>query len=153
MAVYFVDSSALVKRYVQEVGTPWVRRLTHRGQAHEIYLASITPVELTAAVARRRRGKTLSAPQASSILSRFRKHLAGRYTVLELTPVLLAEAMRLANSQELRAYDAVQLAAVLELKRQWVDAGISVVLVSADQDLNDAAAVEGLTVEDPLHHP
>jgi predicted nucleic acid-binding protein len=104
-------------------------------------------------VARRRRGKTLSAPQASSILSRFRKHLAGRYTVLELTPVLLAEAMRLANSHELRAYDAVQLAAVLELKRQWVDAGISVVLVSADQDLNDAAAVEGLTVEDPLHHP
>jgi uncharacterized protein len=153
VAVYFVDSSALVKRYVQEVGTPWVRRLTHRGQAHEIYLASITPVELTAAVARRRRGKTLSAPQASSILSRFRKHLAGRYTVLELTPVLLAEAMRLANSHELRAYDAVQLAAVLELKRQWVDAGISVVLVSADQDLNDAAAVEGLTVEDPLHHP
>jgi uncharacterized protein len=153
VAVYFVDSSALVKRYVQEVGTPWVRRLTHRGQAHEIYLASITPVELTAAVARRRRGKTLSAPQASSILSRFHKHLAGRYTVLELTPVLLAEAMRLANSHELRAYDAVQLAAVLELKRQWVDAGISVVLVSADQDLNDAAAVEGLTVEDPLHHP
>ena len=153
MAVYFVDSSALVKRYVQEVGTPWVRRLTHRGQAHEIYLASITPVELTAAVARRRRGKTLSAPQASSILSRFRKHLAGRYTVLELTPVLLAEAMRLANSRELRAYDAVELAAVLELKRQWVDAGISVVLVSADQDLNDAATVEGLTVEDPLHHP
>jgi len=104
-------------------------------------------------VARRRQGKTLSGPQASSILSRFRKHLAGRYTVLELTPVLLAEAMRLANSHELRAYDAVQLAAVLELKRQWVDAGISVVLVSADQDLNDAAAVEGLTVEDPLHHP
>src|SRR5208282_4948399 len=29
-------------------------------------------------------------------------------TVLELTPVLLAEAMRLANSHELRAYDAVQ---------------------------------------------
>src|SRR5208283_2194762 len=67
VAVYFVDSSALVKRYVQEVGTTWVRRLTHRGQAHGIYLASITPVELTAAVARRRRGKTLSAPQASSI--------------------------------------------------------------------------------------
>ena len=31
MAAYFVDSSALVKRYVQEVGTAWVRGLTHRG--------------------------------------------------------------------------------------------------------------------------
>ncbi|MGO9469853.1 MAG: hypothetical protein ACLQVF_37600 [Isosphaeraceae bacterium] len=27
---YFVDSSALVKRYVQEDGTAWVRRLTRR---------------------------------------------------------------------------------------------------------------------------
>ncbi len=69
--------------------------------------------------------------------------------MLELTPVLLAEAMRLANSHELRAYDAIQLAAVLELKRQWVDAGVSVVLVSADQDLNDAATVEGLQSKTP----
>ncbi len=30
MGGYFVDSSALVKRYVQETGTGWVRRLTRR---------------------------------------------------------------------------------------------------------------------------
>src|SRR5208283_6248593 len=42
VAVYLVDSSALVKRYVQEVGTPWVRRLTHRGQAtRSIWPASL----------------------------------------------------------------------------------------------------------------
>jgi hypothetical protein len=28
--LYFFDSSALVKRYVQEVGTPWIRGLTRR---------------------------------------------------------------------------------------------------------------------------
>lgn len=149
MAVYFLDSSALVKRYVQEVGTIWVRSLTHRAAGHRIFLAHITAVEVTAAVARRRRGRTLSSRQASSILSRFRKHLAGRYTILEMTPGLLAVAMKLANTRELRAYDAVQLAAAVELNR--VGQG-GIVLVSADQGLNVAAVSEGLTVEDPNHH-
>jgi predicted nucleic acid-binding protein len=34
----FVDSSALVKRYVQEAGTAWVRRLTRRSDRTRIYL-------------------------------------------------------------------------------------------------------------------
>jgi len=87
------------------------------------------------------------------MLSRIRKHLAGRYTVLEMTPTLLAEAMQLANSHELRAFDAVQLAAAIELKRQWLDAGIAVLFVLADQELNNAATAEGLTVEDPRLDP
>jgi uncharacterized protein len=150
VAAYFFDSSALVKRYVREVGTAWVRSLTHRSAGHQIFLARITAVEVTAAVARRRRGRTISAPQASSILSRFRKHLAGRYTILELTPALLTDAMKQANTHELRAYDAVQLAAVVELNR--LSQG-GIVFVSADQDLNGAATAEGLTVEDPGGRP
>ena len=43
---YFVDSSALVKRYVQEVGTPWVRGLTRRSPSTAIYIARITAVEV-----------------------------------------------------------------------------------------------------------
>src|SRR5947209_20111488 len=98
MPWYFVDSSALVKRYVQEAGTPRVRSLTRRNRLNRIYLARITAVEITAAVARRRKGRTLTSPRASSILSRFRKHLDGRYTFVEVTPHLLTEAMKLANS-------------------------------------------------------
>jgi uncharacterized protein len=151
---YFVDSSALVKRYVQEDGTAWVRRLTRRGAGRRIYLARITPVEVTSAVARRRKGKTLTAAKASSILHRFRRHLAGRYTLIDLSPALFDEAMRLANAHSLRAYDAVQLAAALEIRRQRQDAGFApVTLISADQALNDAALAEGLTVDDPRSHP
>ena len=82
---YFLDSSALVKRYVQEDGTAWVRRLTRRTGRNRIDLARITPVEVTAAVARRRKGRTLTAQKASSILHRFRQHLAGRYTLIDLS--------------------------------------------------------------------
>jgi predicted nucleic acid-binding protein len=42
VAAYFVDSSTLVKRYVRETGTAWVRRLTRRNPATVIYIAHIT---------------------------------------------------------------------------------------------------------------
>ena len=154
MAAYFVDSSALVKRYVQEVGTPRVRSLTRSNTANRIYLARITAVEVTAAVARRRKGRSLTSPRASSILYRFRKHLAGRYTIIEITPALLSDAMKLANSYELRAYDAVQLAVAIEVNRLYQLAGPGpVTLVSSDRDLNAAAVAEGLGVDDPTAHP
>jgi predicted nucleic acid-binding protein len=149
----FFDSSGLVKRYVQEPGTAWVCNLTRRGAPHPIYLARITTVEVTSAVARRRQGGSLSAIRAGAILSRLRKHLAGRYLILEITPALLDAAARLADAHALRAYDAVQLAA-LELNGRWLKAGLGgVTLVSADRDLNAAATAEGLPVEDPNMHP
>lgn len=153
MPAYFVDSSALVKRYVQEVGTRWVRNLTRRNTPNDIYLARITAVEVTSAVARRRGGKTVTPPRAASMLYRFRKHLAGRYLVVEITPTLLNDATRLANAHELRAYDAVQLAVALDLNQRNQDAGLgSVTLISSDQALNAAAIAEGMTVDDPNTH-
>ncbi len=150
---YFVDSSGLVKRYVQEDGTGWVRRLTRRSPFTVIYIARITAVEVTSAVARRREGRTITSKKASSILHRFRQHLAGRYTVIEITPALFNEAMRLANVHALRAYDAVQLSAALEINQKEQDAGFaSVTLISADQALDAAAIAEGLTVDDPNLH-
>ena len=149
---YFVDSSALVKRYVRETGTAWVRGITHRRPSTHIYIALITAVEVTSAVARRR-GATLSPAQASSLLSRFRKHLAGRYIPSEISPALVSEAMKLANTHRLRAYDAVQLAAALDLYRDWTaDRLGAFVFVSADRDLNAAATAEGLMVDDPNSH-
>src|SRR6476619_7608212 len=73
---YLVDSSALVKRYVLETGTAWVRGITRKDPSTVIYIAHITAVEVTCAVARRRKGKTLTPPRASSVLRRFRQHLA-----------------------------------------------------------------------------
>jgi predicted nucleic acid-binding protein len=137
---YFFDPSALAKRDVKENGTGWVRCLTRRSPATVIYIARITAVEVTSAVARRRKGRTLTSRKASSILHRFGQHLVGRYTVIEITPALFDEAMRLANTHALRAYDAVQLAAAREINRREQDAGFaSVTLISADQGLNSAA--------------
>lgn len=154
MAVYFFDSSALVKRHVTEAGSAWVRSLTRAKAAHTLYIARITAVEITSAITRRQRGGGLSRAQAGAIFGHFRRHLTQRYVVLELTPSLMADAMLSARAHGLRAYDAVQLAAALEVNRIHQPAGLGpVTLISADQDLNSAAAVEGLAVDDPTTHP
>jgi hypothetical protein len=71
MAVYFFDSSALVKRHVDESGSAWVRSLTRVKAGHTLYIARITAVEITSAITRRQRGRHLSAAQAGAMLGHF----------------------------------------------------------------------------------
>ena len=66
---------------------------------------------------------------------------------------MITEAMSLAERYDRRGYDAVQLAAALEVHRRRTALGLSLsAMVSADQALNDAGVAEGLTVDDPNRH-
>jgi hypothetical protein len=58
-------------------------------------------------------------------------------------------AAALARTHALPGYDAVQLAAALEVHAL----APSLTLLSADAGLSAAAAAEGLSVDDPNHHP
>ena len=149
MVDYFLDTSAVVKRYVQETGTAWIRTLAASATGHFIYLARITEVEVTSALAGRRGQPGLSVAQARTALGLFRQDLAQDYRIAEITVPLLERAALLADTHTLRGYDAVQLAAALEVRLQVP----LLILVSADADLNTAATAEGLPVEDPNTHP
>jgi predicted nucleic acid-binding protein len=154
MAVFFVDSSPLVKRHVNESGSTWVRSLTRARAAHTLFIARITAVEVFAAITRRLRGGSLSAAQAGAILGHFRRHLTQRCVLVEVTPPLVVDAMLSARKHGLRAYDAMQLASAQEANRIYQTAGLGpVTLVSADRERNAAAVAEGLGVEDPNTHP
>ena len=154
MADYFLDTSALVKRHVTEVGTTWVKSLVRAKAGHTLYIARITAVEVTSAITRRQHSGDLSPAQAGAILGHFRRQLTQRYRVIELTPILFNNAMQAARKHQLRAYDAVQLAVALEVQRLQQDAGLGpVTLVSADRDLNTAATAEEMAVDDPTMHP
>jgi predicted nucleic acid-binding protein len=79
--------------------------------------------------------------------------LSHQYRVIEITPAVITQAMQLAETHGLRGYDAVQLAAALIVQKMRETLGLSALeLVSADRDLNDAAAVEALTVDNPNSH-
>ena len=150
MAALILDASGIVKRYVNELGSAWVQTQLDTAAGHEIFLTRITRVEVTAAIARRGKGPMPPGITTAGMLDQFRRVIAFQYNILEISPSLLAEAERLAELHALRGYDAVQLAASIELHQARKAAGLGdLTLISADSELNAAATVQGLKVEDP----
>ncbi len=154
MDFYFFDSSAVVKNYVQETGTNWVKAIFNSTATKIIYVASITRVEVISAFARRVKGKTIRANDASIVSQQFKIDFAGDLRVLEITSDLLDDAVALTENHALRGYDAVQLAAAVELSKEIISLKLgSLIFVSADNELNSAAQAEGLQIENPNNYP
>lgn len=146
--IWFADSSALVKRYVNEAGSHWLRRELAN---HRVIIAQITSVEMIAALTRRFRQGDISKFALHQARKRFLTHRADQqYQIIEIDPPIIEEAMRLAFAHGLRAYDAVQLATAMFAAR-GVDKS-RFVFVTADAQLEIGCAAEGLQVENPLNH-
>jgi uncharacterized protein len=154
MPSYFFDSSATVKRYAIEIGSKWVFGILRPSAGNTIFVARITGAETVAALARKRKGKYLTADQAAKAISRFQRHFSRRFQKATITDNIVTTAMNYADKYELRGYDAVQLAAAITIEKELKAAGApSLIFVSADSDLNNAAQAEGLAVENPNHYP
>lgn len=154
MAAYFFDSSATVKRYAIEIGSKWVFAHLRPSAGNVIFVAWITGAETVAALARKRKGNYLTSPEAAKAINRFQRHFALRYQKITITDNIISAAMNYADKYELRGYDAIQLATAKEVEKELQAVGTSgLIFVSADNELNDAAQAEGLTVENPNNHP
>jgi hypothetical protein len=150
---YFVDSSAVIKRYIDEIGSAWVDSITAPDTGARLFVAAITGAEVVAAITRRHRGGHILATDASSAIARFKSAFAGDYLVVDVSRPLVEEAMILAERHGLRGYDAVQLAAAMQVQAGARIVNESIILVSSDAELNAAATREGLAVDDPNLHP
>lgn len=103
MAAHFLDTSGLVKRYVAEVGSAWVTGITNPMAGHSVWIASVTRVELLAALYRRVRTGTLSLLQAKQAELLFRHELSTHFQPIPTDTPLLDQAMLLVASHPLRA--------------------------------------------------
>lgn len=154
MAVYFLDSSALVKRYINESGSGWVLSLFAPAVDGEFFVAAITGVEIVAAITRRARNGSIATADATIVCNQLRSDLQTDYQVIEITEVVISSGMAFAETQGLRGYDAVQLAAGCAINELCVANGLlPIIFVSADKELNLAAINEGLLVENPNNYP
>ncbi len=153
MAAYFLDSSALVKRYVTETGSAWITGLLDPSARNRLYVARITGAEVVAALARKERGQHLSSTDAASAISSFQHDYANRLRPVEVTAALIVEAMALARTHGLRGYDAVQMAAALYANRRRLARNFApLMLITSDTDLLAAGHAEGLATDNPNIH-
>jgi len=150
----FFDSSAIVKYYVDESGSDYVKNLIVSINKNTIFVTRVTKVEVTAVFARQLKARRLTQSYVDNAVRVFHHHFTSKYFVVEITRDLLDRATDFATRHALRGYDAVQLAAMWEVADERISQGLSpIVLVSADVELNDAATSEGLAVENPNDFP
>ncbi|HEY7342910.1 MAG TPA: type II toxin-antitoxin system VapC family toxin [Ktedonobacterales bacterium] len=156
MATYFLDTSALVKRQVAEIGHTWVKALCRPGANHTIVISELAEVEVIASFCRmvRETPPRLDITTRDRFITRFRQQVRRRYLVIPVDRTVITRAATLCRVRPLRAYDAVQLACALVLRDDNLAAGQPVpTFVCADTTLLSAAAAEGLRIENPNDHP
>jgi predicted nucleic acid-binding protein len=151
---YQFDSSGLVKRYVREVGSQWVRTILRSDSGNIVSIAEITRAEVASALSRRAREGQITQEQCSRLIQTLEVHCATRYPLVPTDHAIVGLAVNLLQRHPLRAYDAIQLSTALTVSRSLAAHGIpSLIFVSADDALNVAAQAEGLATENPNQHP
>ena len=142
----YLDTSSLVKLYVEEPGSDAVRALV--GRAALVATSGIAYPETRAALARRRRERHLAAPAFVRAREAFEADWP-RYLAVGVSPAICREAGALAERYRLHGYDSVHLASYLEIARA---AGAADTRFSSfDDRLNRAARAAGRALRAAKH--
>ncbi len=136
MIAYF-DTSAIVPLLIAEIGTQTAGDIWDR--ADRLVSVRLAHVEARAALAQAARLRRISPQQLRSSVREL-GDLFAQVDVIEADEDLIHEAGDLAENQELRAYDAVHLAAV----RRAAD--VDLVVVAGDRALLAAAEALGISI-------
>jgi predicted nucleic acid-binding protein len=149
----YFDTSALLKQYVAETGSDWVRTYLASATAPAVSTSHLTVVEATCAFARRLREGSLLPAGHAKVVQAFDYDIAYHYNLLDIMPVTIDTARRLANRHPLRAYDAVQLATARLLNKDLLRTNKPpLTFICANDRLIAIAQAEGLLTDNPNHH-
>lgn len=141
--IVYLDSTALVKRYIAEVGSTEVAQLIEN--AAVVGTTVISRAEISGALAKAARLGLLPHEQARAVLDVFRAQW-NDLVRLQLTETIVARADAQAWDRRLRGTAALHLAAALV----WQEAlGAAVTFATFDRSLWQAANGAGLTAWPP----
>jgi predicted nucleic acid-binding protein len=130
----YLDTSSLIKLYVDEPDAAEVQKLVH--DAAVVVTSALAYPEARATLARRRRERLMTAAEASATLAQLDADWP-RFAVIPLGDELAREAGRLADVHALKGADAVHLASFALLLAHCDDDDVQ--FSSADDRLSRAA--------------
>jgi hypothetical protein len=152
MPIYYLDSSAIVKRYVTETGSVWIRNLC-QNSSYAVFISELALPEVGSAFARRYRRGEITDEQRHEFLDTFVSDCEHGYHLIPVERSTIERSLELTQQHVLRAYDAVQLACALAANNVLAVAGLPpLTFVSADDGLLGAATSEQFQAENPNHH-
>lgn len=144
--IYYADTSALLKKYVDELGSDRVQSLLE--ECDTLWTSALTELELVSAVERAKRERRLDSPNYRYAVAAIEKDLDQEvYSVIAMSAEIFKLAKRLIRQRRLRVQDAIQLASVLVVDRRSQS---SVLFLCADRLLLEAARLEGVRCLNPI---
>ena len=147
MAGVYLDTSALLKLYVEEDGTERVARAVEEAGDGRAVILDLAPLEARSAVRRRQREGDIADADADRVLRQIEDDAASFLLVQPSSSAVIEEAARQIDRHPLRAYDALQLAGCLVVCDAMPG---PLTFVCADARLCEVAAHEGLDVLNPI---
>lgn len=151
MPHYYLDSSVLVKCYVTEPGSAWARQLVSNPDA-TLYSSDLAIAEVAAAIAILGRTGRINRRQQREAIAEFYKHTTTRFLHLTASRGIVRYAADLTQRYPLKGYDAVHLATALSLTKDLQAGGLSLTLVTGDDQMIRAAQSEGLPAANPFDY-
>ncbi len=152
MTLYYLDASALVKYYILEPGSTWIRALVD-DPANVISISDASITESAAAFAILCRMKQISQSIQQNAFRAMMVHVArGPLRAIPLATDDFQLAAHLTQRRPLRAYDAVQLAVAIRHNHILSKRGLETLFVCGDNALVAAAQAEGLPTDNPFEH-
>ncbi len=149
MTTFYLDSSAVVKFYVTEPGSIWLRRIVN-SNTDVCTVCDICLPEVAAAFAQMHRDKRFSRTIMQDTYQRFRADLhQGLFVSHPVDQATLVYAAELALLYVLKGYDAVQVAAGILVRNKTKNGFI---FISGDKKMLNAAQAEGLPTDNPFDH-
>lgn len=138
--IVYLDTSSLVKLYVEEAGSAIVRDVTQK--ASVIAASKIAYAEARAAFARKQRDDGFSITALRKIVEDLNRDWES-YFIIEVTDGIIRSAGDIAEKYLLRGFDSIHLASAVNLKGKIMG---EVSFSSTDSKLNRAAGKEGIKV-------
>jgi uncharacterized protein len=136
----YSDTSALIKKYVKEVGSDQV--INHFAEFPFIGTSALTLVEMASAMSKAARMRWVSETDIAIAWRDFQSHWPA-YTRLPVSNAIMERSADLSWRQSLRAYEAIHLASAVV----WKDiTGDEVIFACYDRNLSEAARKEGLQI-------
>jgi predicted nucleic acid-binding protein len=141
----YLDSSALVKRYLKETGTDVVNSIIVSSKAKAT--SKLSYPEILSAFARKHRTNEIGNGLLHSAINKFESDWTQLY-VIEFSDEMLQPIKQVSQKYPLRAADTVHLASALWLRSSTK---VDVTFVASDSRLLEAAQRENLQIVNPLN--
>jgi len=136
--VVYLDTSSLVKLYVEEEDSPRIADLVKSSKVTATSLIAYT--EARAAFARRFRENAFTPDEYRHLISVFDKDWEN-YLIVRVTKELVRLAGNLAEKHGLRAFDAIHLSSAITLR---AEISAPLIFSCSDRKLQQASNVEDL---------